>query len=503
MKPYVLAIAAVFLLALGTWWRYEPSPASQVIEPSQDKLQAYQWSQTPCWFYVYWSPGIVCGVLKTPMEEGSFELPVVIVRAESNEPQPEPLLYLQGGPGASAGLDRAGIEYWLDWIIHAGLQRDLVLMDPRGVGRSKPVLKCEAHDDYSREILTRNVPLEKELEGGRVLLEQCFAELKQEPTNFSAEHYGTQSSARDIVGLMNALNYEQWNLLGVSYGSRLALAVAQSPDVQENNRLRSLILDSVYPPERGGLMAWPREATEGLERFFDWCEARTHCRGDFDDVEGNFQRALKHLKDNPVTVETELWREGSTLHVVMNDHRFIAAVFSAIYQHHLWPEIPNAIEAALKEEAEGMAMLVESFVNNALSPQLSLPVFFAVDCRDNPVGSAEEYSRALDEYPQYARYLQYFWEYRGCLHFSPAPETNTVPTIESAPDVPTLLLAGALDPITPLQWAQELAEKWPETQLVVFPSTGHAVVGSDDCVHTHFKDFLDQPSERWRPECLD
>jgi pimeloyl-ACP methyl ester carboxylesterase len=501
LKPYILAIAAVFLLVVGTWWRYEPTPQAHSPALYDVKPQPYQWSQKPCWFHVYWSPGIVCGTLKTPNKGGSFELPVVIIRAAPSNRRPDPLLYLQGGPGASAGLDQAGIEFWLDWLTRAGLGRDLVLMDPRGVGRSRPALTCKAHDTYSQEVLTRDISLRQELEGGRVLLERCFSELTEAPTNFSAAHYGTQVSAQDIVGLMDTLEYTQWNLLGVSYGSRLAMAVAQQPEVRKQTRLRSLILDSVYPPDKGALMDWPREASEGLQRFFAWCETRPQCRGELTNVEASFQKALMQLQDNPVTVGVEVWRKDLLLDVVVNDHRFMAAVFAAIYQHYLWPEISTAIEAALNGEVRGMEMLMESFVNNALSPRMSLPVFFAVDCRDNPSGSSAEYQKALDQYPQYARYLQYFWEYRGCVHFSSAPVEDAA-VIESTLAVPTLLLAGELDPITPAKWARALSEQQPHSQLVLFPSTGHAIIGSDDCAHSHFNEFLDEPHELWNPECF-
>jgi len=514
VKPYILAITAVLLLALGSWWRSQPLVQPEQLAPSDRPAEthSYRWQPKRCWFDVHWQPGFVCGTLHPPAhppahpppEHGDFELAVVIIRAPVTAPDTAPLLYLQGGPGLGAGLDESGIEYWLDWFSHGGLDRDLVLMDPRGVGHSRPALTCEAHDRYSARVLTEHTPVEDELESGRALLARCFSELMHGPTNFQAKHYGTQQSARDIVGLMSVLDYPQWHLLGVSYGTRLALAVAVQPEVREHNWVRSMILDSVYPPERGGLMAWPREFTQSLERFFSWCEQQPYCRAELNDVEENFQNALAHLRNNPVAVTVPLWRSGSRKSVIINDHRFIAAVFSAMYQHHLWAEIPRAIRAALNADSEGMALLVETFINSSLNPALSLPAFYATDCRDHPSGSADEYQQALHAYPQYAHYLQYAWEYRGCIHFPPAQSTNNAAvTAELAGEIPTLLLAGELDPITPAHWAQALAEHWPASQLKILPARGHSIIGSDDCVHRHFNDFLNQPEQSWHPECLE
>lgn len=505
VKPHVLAVAAVLLLALGSWWRYQPAePTEQAatINPA-GHTQTYRWAPTPCWFDVHWQPGFVCGTLHTPQSQGDFELAVVIIRTPTPGAQAEPLLYLQGGPGLSAGLDNRGIEYWLDWLSHAKLDRDLVLMDPRGVGHSRPALTCSAHDRYSARVLTEHVPLKDELEGGRPLLASCFANLMQAPVNFSAQDYGTPQSARDIVGLMSVLDYPQWHLLGVSYGSRLALAVASQPQVREQNRVRSLILDSVYPPERGGLMTWPGDLTQSLDRFFTWCEQHRSCHGALPELTEKFQKALAHLSTNPIAVTVRLWRTGSNKTVIINDHRFISAVFSTMYQHHLWSEIPRAIDAALNSDSEGMALLVETFINSSLSPELSLPAFYAVDCRDHPSGSAHDYQRALETYPQYAHYLQYAWQYSGCSHFPPAQSTNDTATAGLPGEIPTLLLAGELDPITPAHWAQALAEHWPTSQLMILPARAHSIIGSDDCVHRHFNDFLNQPEQPWHPECLE
>lgn len=498
-------MAAVLLLALGSWWRYQPAaPQEQpALSTHAADTQTYRWSPTPCWFDVYWRPGFVCGTLHTPANQGDFELAVVIIRAQTPAEHAEPLLYLQGGPGLSAGLNDRGIEYWLDWLSHGGLDRDLVLMDPRGVGFSRPALTCDTHDRYSAQVLTEHIALRDELEGGRPLLAHCFSELMQAPTNFAAQHYGTERSAQDIVGLMSVLDYPRWHLLGVSYGTRLALAVAGQAQVRKQNLVRSLILDSVYPPERGGLMTWPRDLTQSLERFFAWCEQHPSCHGELTHVAEDFQQALMHLQKNPVAVTVPLWRSGLNKTVIINDHRFMAAVFSAMYQHHLWPEISRAIDAALNSESEGMTLLVEMFINNSLSPELSLLAFYAVDCRDHPPGSAGEYQRALQAYPQYAHYLQYSWEYRGCVHFPPAQPTDDTTTAELPEEIPALLLAGELDPITPAHWAQALAEQWPASQLVVLPARGHSIIGSDDCVHRHFNDFLNQPEELWHPDCLE
>lgn len=497
----VLTVALVTLglgRLLGLWPSLKPDSGDlDRHESSED----YQLRFQDCWFKASWQVEIDCAQLSAPDMAGAHKLPVVIIRAGSANASASPLLYLQGGPGASAGLNQQGIEYWLDWIDYAQLDRDLVVMDRRGTGLSEPRLECPEYDRYSREVLGQAIDLEEELTQGKALVEQCFRELAAGPENFSAAQFGTEQSAQDILGLMRTLEYKQWNLLGVSYGSRLAMAVAASPEAQKKAWVRSLILDSVYPPERGGVQSWPQVMTEGLARFFRWCEESAGCRGELKDLEEEFQRALKTLNSQAVALEIPRYDGGAPVKVVVNDHRFISAVFSAVYQRHRWGDIAPAIKAVLSGEQDELQALMKPFINQALDQDFSSLAFFAVDCRDHPVGAEADYRQALRDYPKYAPYLELGWRYQACHFLTPA-STEPLSRIKPPSEMPALILAGELDPITPVGWARELHHGWPQSQLAIFPDLGHSVIGSDGCAHAHFREFLRAPTDLWEPKCL-
>src|SRR5690606_309995 len=95
------------------------------------------------------------------------------------------------------------------------LGRDLVLLDPRGTGRSTPVLQCQAYDELSLSILKRNVSVLEELREGYAVLEQCFAQLRQAAQPFDPDHYGTLRHAQDVGALLDLLPYDQWKLLAL------------------------------------------------------------------------------------------------------------------------------------------------------------------------------------------------------------------------------------------------------------------------------------------------
>ncbi len=498
MSPRIgLWIFLVLVLAgIGLWFFPGESP-SERAETGSDS--GYRLRFHECDFDTSWRAEVRCATLKTPSTEIiSFQLPVMILEAPSAERRSVPVLYLQGGPGAPAGIDREGVKYWRSWMENAGLKRDLVVLDRRGTGGSRPALDCPEYDDFSREILRDNADFERELEEGSAILRECFARLEASG-RFAAEAFGTRASTRDVVGLMTELDYREWNLIGVSYGSRLALAVAQAINQADTSvRVRSLILDSVYPPDQGGLLSWPRVMTQGIERFIRWCQSDGDCAPSERNLSAQLDAALEQLKREPLPVSIDFWQERRPGTVVINDHRFLSALFAAINQQRRWPEIPKALKAIQQSDSEALRPLIEPFVNQALDESLSSLTFMAVDCRDHRLGTEAEYQTAVDEHPRFRQFLDPLWQWQSCQWLGSA-EQPLAPVGDIS--VPTLMLAGELDPITPMAWAEALAEQWPHSQLYRATATGHYVIGSKPCVHTSLADYLDDPRAPWQPAC--
>ena len=87
---------------------------------------------------------VVCGYVTVPEDhqkpEGPFiQIAVAIIKEQSAERQPDPVLVLSGGPGQKTLQDTVAIAQILE-PFHP--QRDLILFDQRGVGHSQPSLNC-------------------------------------------------------------------------------------------------------------------------------------------------------------------------------------------------------------------------------------------------------------------------------------------------------------------------------------------------------------------------
>src|SRR5690606_39073830 len=101
----------------------------------------------------------------------------------------------------------------------------------RGTGYSQPFLGC-----YGDE----------EAEDNLAYARLCHADLTAQGIRLNA--YTSAENAADIADLRVALGYEQVNLYGISYGTRLALTIMRD----HPQGIRSVVLDSVYPPDAMG-----------------------------------------------------------------------------------------------------------------------------------------------------------------------------------------------------------------------------------------------------------
>ncbi len=488
-----IAIAlALSAMAVGYFY-----PLSAIAEKPVNESE-YKFIKTTCWFDADWTVTITCGELQTPEQ---FRLAVVILHNDAEQRRSDPIVYLQGGPGASARLHTDGIKSWLNWMRYSNTKRDLILIDTRGTGRSKPALVCAEYNQLNQQLLRRNVSLVEELAQGYDVAAQCFASSVQTNSSLDYRNFSTQKSAQDVRALMAQLDYQTWNILGVSYGTRLALEIAlQEQQTPQAVKLKSMVLDSVYPAGFGGVQTWPKVLHEGMQQFFNGCSAQQECieklspssAANVVSLEQHFVQALRNLQSNPMPLTIKRWDGEAPVNFVVNDHRFLSAAFAAVYNPSDWPAIIDAINAVGSRRSDLLEPLIEPFINNTMTSDFNSLTFTAVDCADNPVTLEAEYTAALAKYPLLQEYTRDQWRYQLC-HRLPSDS----PLVRAAPQLPTLILAGALDPITPVSWAQSVNKQWPHSQLRVREKIAHSVLGSDVCLLEHLDEFFNQPEMKF------
>lgn len=504
-RQYKISLLALIVIVLALSVTFLNAKSVKETTSVVNKIN-YQLNWHSCSFPLPESLRVDCATLITPAQSGAFQLPVAIIRYTGEHKRSDALLYLQGGPGAAAGINENGMVNWQYFQEYSNTKRDIILMDRRGTGGSIPSLRCAKFKRYNESILAQRSSSASEVQEGLSILKQCFSS----QLDFNIQHFGTAQSAEDIRALMATLALPSWNILGVSYGSRLALEVVTGADAVQNLEVRSLVLDSVYPPEVGGAKEWPTTLSRALQRFFTACEDHSPCKRAWQEYKKShvalslpdfFQKTLKTLSMTPVHLTVTRLNDWP-LNIAVNDHLFLSAVFSASYDRHRWLDVINAMEAVSSGKKPPLKKLVTSFVNQVLSSSVSDLVFMAVDCQDNAMGTREDYHKQVALYPYLLPYIEGLWENQICHLWEDNNAALTLESIKEKPlSIPTLVLAGAYDPITPVEWARHLGNLWPHAQVREFENTGHAVLGTNACALETLGTFLDTPSMPWLSSC--
>ncbi len=239
-------------------------------------------------------PRLRCGTVRVPRDHahpdrGTFALAVVVIASEQPS-APDPVVYISGGPGGPL-------------TVYAGHQsrtpyapgRDLILIDQRGTGRSEPDICRALNPRLLRDTLA--VATDQGPEAARHRREGDQA-CRDSATRRGIDltNFGTQVTTEDFEWVRRALGIGQWNVYGESYGTTVAMTLAaRHPDT-----IRSLILDSVYPPDPVPL--WSNIVGDARHAFFAACSASRACAAISPDLERTYTETLDQLRNHPLTL---------------------------------------------------------------------------------------------------------------------------------------------------------------------------------------------------------
>lgn len=445
---------------------------------------------------------VECGRLTVPQSRqdsgyGSIDLAIVIIHSLSKQSAPDPVVYLAGGPGGSSTPYTEGlVQMWFKPFLET---RDVILVDQRGTGRSEPSLACDEYSHFMLNQISTETPPPQTITDEAAALYACQQRLTREGILTSA--YTSAESAADLNDLRVALNIKEWNLLGVSYGTRLALTVLRD----HPQGVRSVILDSVYPPQVALFTDVYANGERARQAVFAACAAQSACAAAYPDLENRFWQLVASLNAQPVTVTIRL--ERTTRDFVWTGDRLYNLVFLWMYARDDITLIPSYIDMLWRGQFSRIDLLRAALSAELSSLSVSMGLYMSVQCgEERPVSLSQERHALLTAYPRLRSLLeQDLWlSDTGdltCRQWQPAPPA----ALENTPvasTVPTLLLSGAFDPVTPPAWAQLAAQTLPQSQLLIVPEIGHGVIRSSGCVAQLASAYLDHPTQTVETSCL-
>ncbi|MCW2238329.1 alpha/beta hydrolase [Azospirillum canadense] len=480
-KPIVAAALATLLVALMAILAPLPARADARFVPG------------PCWFTVPDGEAALCGTVAVPDRRDrpatrAFRLPVAVLLSTAKQPAPDPVLFIEGGPGASPfGAGEAveeRMEAW--WELSAPFRRtrNLVLFDPRGVGRAEPDTDCPELDVLGASPRPRPVSRERRAALERAAVAACADRFKA--AGLDGAMFTTPVAADDAMDVATALGAQRVNLLAVSYGTRVALEAMR----RYGPRVRTAVLDSVYPPDVNAVEEAPWLGSRAFRRLFDDCAGNRACRAAYPDLEGRFQTMVERLEKAPVDVP--VGDAAVPLAVRLDSAGAMAALLEAMAEGDPVPRLPALVDRAARGRYERLANWVPApWLGD---PDTAEGVAFSIECREtinpaDPVKLAENARR----FPPFGAVSTDDPGRRVCAQW-PAAVQEAAERLPVASPVPVLLLSGAYDPLTPPEWAERAASTLPKSRHLVFRSAGHLVTGSEDCATATAAQFVEQES---------
>jgi pimeloyl-ACP methyl ester carboxylesterase len=471
------------------------TPAAATSKPAT--VASYQ--QAECKFNKPAGIEVRCGYLTVPEDRGqpggkTIRLHVGVFKSQSPNPQPDPIVYLEGGPGGHA-LDNA--EYSFQGRFDPFLEnRDFIMFDQRGTGFSEPALDCTELTDAAFEKLDQNVSSDQSTQIDTEASLKCHDRLVKQGINLAA--YTSAANAADLNDLRIALGYDKWNLYGISYGTRLALT--EMRDFPEG--IRSVILDSSYPLQASLDVDVPASAARVFKVFFDGCAADTACNQSYPNLQTTFYELVDQLNQKPVTVPATDPLTNKDYQVLLNGDKLITTLFEAFYATEVIPLLPKAIDAARNSQDYSLLARLHLLLGAAQIKYISYGMYYSVQCGEEIQFETQQQLIDADQaYPEQHNTFDAASAYQVCQQWG----AKLADPIENQPvtsDLPTLVLSGEYDPITPPSYNQAVAKTLSNSFFFEFPGIGHGVSISGPCPLGIAKAFLNDPNAAPNNACI-
>jgi pimeloyl-ACP methyl ester carboxylesterase len=389
------------------------------------------------------------------------------VPAQARRTFSDPVFLLAGGPGQSATGLAASV---MPLFSRLNNRRDIVFVDQRGTGRSAP-LDC---GDTKLEALAESADPERQ----QLRLAECLARLRQLPYG-DLRFFHTAIAVQDLDAVRRQLGAPQLNLVGVSYGTRVALEYQR----QFPQALRRSVLDGVAPPDMGLVTSLSGDSQAVLDAVFQACEGEAACRTRYPTLRADWAALLAGL---PRTVEAAHPLTGVVERFSLTREMLLGVVRGPLYAPALAAALPAAIGAAARGDYRalmGMGSLLQSRRGGGLAMGMHLAVVCAEDWP--PAQRAGAAPPGVDFGSAGAKVYE-----RLCATMPTADVSAGFYGIARAGS-PALLLSGGLDPATPPRHGARVAGALgPLARHVVVPNAGHGTL-SLGCMRDVVFRFID------------
>ena len=397
-----------------------------------------------------------------------IRLKVAVVRSSAASADPDPVVFLDGGPGGAATDDFPGIAPAFDALRR---RHQVLLIDQRGTGGSN-ALACDNEPGGEHAALNEAARRARSLAGIR----DCLQRLAPRA---APQYYTTSAAVRDLEAVRLAIGAPPLNLLGISYGTRMAQQYAR----RYPQHVRSVVLDSPVPNDLPLGSEHARNLDAVLRALALRCRSEQRCLQQYGDPYALLQRIQARLRVHPVTLELP---DPYTFQP--QQRQIDADGLAELIRFYAYNPLTAALIPYVLKEADagryaallGQTQLVVGEIRDSMDNGMALSVTCGEDAdllRLRPEDEGTVLGNALVAsllaacpiWPHTARPVGFREPLRGAL--------------------PVLILAGAHDPVTPPRYAEAIASHLSRVKLLLLAAQGHGLVNVG-CVPRLLEQFV-------------
>ena len=390
----------------------------------------------------------------------TIKLNLAVIRSEAQVPAHDMLVFLAGGPGQAATETWPMVAPALDPLL---AHRDVLLIDQRGTGRSHP-LDCKAAERAAQPGNNPGFDPQR-------LRAEATACLKEVEQSADPRFYTTTDAVQDLEDARRALGVQSFDLVGVSYGTR----VAQQYAMHHPDAVRSLVLGEDFA----------RNLEDALKAQFARCTADPQCKARFGDSYQTLYQLRDALRANPHKVSFRDPQNFQTVERTLSDDALASVVRLFAYNSATAALLPLSIDAAAHGDVGpllGQAKLITGDMGDSMNGGMQSSVICSEDAdlltpRPQDAGTMLG-TRMLDT----LQVLCSVWPHGS----RPADFHQPLKS-----PVPALLLSGQFDPVTPPRYGEEVLKGLPNGRHLVLAGQGHNVIGAG-CAPTLVKHFIEE-----------
>lgn len=425
---------------------------------------------------------VKCGTLQVPenysqVNGKQISIHYAVLPAIDDSDKKTPLMFLAGGPGQAA-VELAGMLRHV--FNEVRKTRDLILIDQRGTGKSQP-LQCMQAVDYDIYSLTPE-------DFSVVEIKDCLATFDED-----LSQYNSENAIRDFEAVRQALGYQQVNLYGGSYGTRAGLVYMR----MFPQSLRSVVLDSVGPIEVPiGLFG--QSSARSFQLLVEHCQQDKSCQQAYPNLAQEFKALVKRLEQQPISVSIAHPRLGTQTEFVISKGKLLGTLRMQLYAVATRSLVPLVIHQAYLGNFRPLAGLIAQTDGEQ---GIYIGLHLNITCNEDfpRISEADFANDANNDFGGDDAHLALKMACPLWPQYRPSDDFYQAVTA----DIPTLILSGNLDPVTPPSNAEFSAKTLPNNHHIVIENAAHTVATST-CASDIINEFLTSLEPQTLDEsCLD